>query len=170
MSRQGVKESTYWENAGENAVAEFVNEIAKRDRSHDSLITSEKLKEEKKEELALAVSTEVPQDVNAEKEKLKPEVEESVIFKIQIGSFLNGRVTPAFKTMYNKISKLRKIDEYVDSKKYKIFTIGIFSSYTDATILKNQLILEGVKGAFVVAYKNGKKIPVTDIVEKKPGK
>lgn len=96
--------------------------------------------------------------------------EENVVFKVQIGSFANGRVTPVFKSLYNKLSKLRKIDEYTDSRKYKIFTVGNFVNYNDANTLKNQLKLEGVKGAFVVAYKNGEKIPITQVVKPKPVK
>jgi tetratricopeptide (TPR) repeat protein len=170
-----VKESTFWENAGGNAVAEFVNENAKRERAHDSLITADKLNAEKKEEAAQAAAitaeaATVPQEVQVKKEQPVPAVAQNVIFKIQIGSFQNGKVTPAFKTLYNKISKFRKIDDYVDTKKYKIFTIGNFVNYTDATTLKNQLILEGMKGAFVVAYKDGKKIPVTDVIKKQPVK
>jgi hypothetical protein len=72
--------------------------------------------------------------------------------------------------LHKKLSKLRKIDEYTDLKKFKIFTIGNFANYNDANTLKNQLKLEGVKGPFVVAYKNGEKIPVTQVVKIKPGK
>jgi tetratricopeptide (TPR) repeat protein len=168
-----VKESTYWDNAGGNAVAEFVNEIANRERAHDSLINIEKVKQEKKEEAvaaagaALTVKT-VPPEVRNELEKPKPAVNENIIYKVQIGSFLNGKITPAFKTLYSKLSKLHKIDTYFDPKKYKIYTIGNFVNYDDVTTLKNQLKMEGVKGGLVVAYKNGVKIPVTDVVKKQP--
>jgi hypothetical protein len=172
-----VKESTYWENAGGNAVAEFVNENTKREREHDSLITADKLTAEKKEEAAAAAAlaaaaaaNTIPAEQKVEKEKPAQAAATNVIFKVQIGSFQNGKVTPQFKTLYNKLSKFRKIDDYTDAKKYKIFTIGNFASYNDATTLKNQLILEGVKGAFVIAYKDGKKIPVTDVIKKQPGK
>jgi tetratricopeptide (TPR) repeat protein len=165
-----VKESAYWEKAGETAVSAFMNENEKREKAHDSLINVEKQKSNiseeklvvKKPDTAVVIEKTEP----VVKEKTAPK--ENIIFKVQIGSFLNGKLTPAFKTMYAKLSKLRKIDEYVDPKKFKIFTIGNFVSYTDATTLKNQLILEGVKGAFVVAYKNGEKVPVTDIVKIKP--
>jgi tetratricopeptide (TPR) repeat protein len=167
-----AKESAYWDIANGNIVTEFIKENASRERAHDSLVNASKINENKKEEAkaaALAAAT-VPPEVRKELEKPKPAVNENMIFKVQIGSFLNGRVTPAFKTLYNKLSKLHKIDEYVDAKKYKIFTVGSFMNYEDATTLKNQLKIEGVKGAFVVAYKNGVKIPVTDVEKNQPGK
>jgi tetratricopeptide (TPR) repeat protein len=175
-----VKESTYWDNAGGNAVAEFVSENASRERAHDSLINADIINAKKKDEEAAKeaaaataaekIAAPIPSEMPVEKKNPKPAIATNVIFKVQLGSFLNGRITPAFKTLYNKLSKLHKIDDYVDAKKYKIYTVGSFVSYDDATILKNQLVLEGVKGAFVVAFRDGKKIPVTDVVKKKPVK
>lgn len=168
-----VKESNYWDNAGGNAVSEFLRENATRERTHDSLINVQKVKDEEKEENETAVAltaTTLSTVIQNEMEKPKTTTNEDVIFKVQIGSFLNGRVTKAFNTLYKKLSKLHKIDDYVDPKKHKIYTIGNLSNYDDATTLKNQLKLEGVKGAFVVAYKNGVKIPVTDVVKKQPEK
>lgn len=168
-----VKESAYWDTAGENAVADFVRENSARERAHDSTFNAGIINKEKKEKQAEAkvIATEkIPPAVKKEEVKPKTVVNENVIFKVQIGSFLNGRITPAFKTLYNKLSKLHKIDAVVDAKKFKIFTIGQFPKYDNATTLKNQLIIEGVKGAFVVAYRNGVKIPVTDVIKKQPGK
>ena len=173
-----VKESAYWEQAGENSLMEFSNENTKREKAHDSMLILEKRQEQKKiaeaeaASLAAAAATEKEKIAakTAEAEKEKPPLKDIVIFKVQIGSFPNGKITPAFKTMYTKLSKFRKIDDYVDAKKYKIFTIGNFVNYDDATTLKKQLALEGVKGAFVIAFKNGEKIPVTNVVKAKPVK
>ncbi len=165
-----VKESSYWENAGGNAVADYVRENMNREKSHDSLMNAGKISQQKKEEKAAAAieAAKAPPKIKTVVEKPKTPANENVVFKVQIGSFPNGRVTPAFKTLYNKLSKLRKIDEFTDPKKYKVFTVGEFTSYDDATTLKNQLKIEGAKGAFVVAYRNGVKIPVTDVIKKQP--
>jgi tetratricopeptide (TPR) repeat protein len=170
-----VKESAYWDKAGENAISDFMNENATHEKAHDSLLTVEKQQAEKKmEEKAAAAANEkaaaVASEMQAEKAKEQAAVNENVLFKVQIGSFLHGKITPSFKALYNKLSKLHKIDEYMDAKKFKIFTIGNTTNYTVASTLKDQLKLEGVKGAFVVAYKNGEKIPVTDVIKIKPGK
>jgi hypothetical protein len=61
-------------------------------------------------------------------------------------------MTPVFKQSYAKISKLRKIDKYTDEKGFVAFTVGTFTSFTDATRMKEQLIREGMKGALVVGF------------------
>ena len=72
--------------------------------------------------------------------------------------------------MLAKLSKFRKIEKYTDSKKNEIYTVGNFTDYKDASLLKNQLILEGAKGAFLASYKNGERIPISRAVKKQPGK
>ena len=68
------------------------------------------------------------------------------------------------------MSKFRKIDKYTDAKKNVIYTVGNFTNYDDASLLKNQLIMEGAKGAFLAAFKNGVRVPVNSVVKKMPGK
>ena len=68
------------------------------------------------------------------------------------------------------LSKFRKIDKYTDAKKYEIYTIGNFTDYKAATLLKNQLIMEGVKGAFLAAFKNGERVPISTIIKETPSK
>ena len=112
--------------------------------------------EEKEAAAAAEKAAIVAQDTQVAKEEEKPVVKDNVVFKVQIGSFQNGKITPAFKTLYSKLSKLHKIDDFMDAKKFKIFTIGNTTNYEVASKLKDQIKLEGVKGAFVVAYNNGR--------------
>ena len=63
------------------------------------------------------------------------------------------------------MSKLRKIDKFTDPKKFVVYTVGSFKHYADATKMKDQLLLEGMKGSFVVAYQNGLKIPVVQALK-----
>lgn len=172
-----VKEANFWEKTDARLLSEFINANSKREKEHDSTLMAKSKKEEKdlrqsevqfREENSVQQVQSQIEEKEVEEEAKVPE--ENVIFKVQVGSFANGRVTPAFKSLYNKLSKLRKIDEYTDPKKYKIFTVGNFGNYNDANTLKNQLKMEGVKGAFVVAYKNGEKIPVTQVVKPKQEK
>jgi tetratricopeptide (TPR) repeat protein len=166
-----VKESSYWENAGPEAMAKFIDLITEKEKNRSEQLQNATMKVE-------IVPVEVPDTIivrnNPEPEE-QPTTENiqspgqtNVIFKVQIGSYPNGKLTPAFKSRYAKLSKFRKIDKYTDSKKNVIYTIGNFTDYRDATLLKNQLILEGVKGAFLAAFKNGERIPVTSVVKEKP--
>lgn len=95
---------------------------------------------------------------------------ENLIFKVQIGSFKNGIITPSFKKLFAKISKQMKIEKYTTPKKYEIYTVGNFSLYAEATKLRDQMILEGIKDAFVAAFHNGERIKVNDAIKLASGK
>ena len=174
-----VKESGYWEKAGADAMAGFIVEITERENARNERI----LNETKKVEIPPVVVPVTPPDtipvLNMESESQKipdiqpveqPLARDVIVFKVQIGSFYNGKITPAFKAKYAKLSKFRKIDKYTDAKNNEIYTIGNFTVYKDATLLKNQLIMEGVKGAFLAAFKNGERVPVSSVVKELPAK
>ena len=175
-----VKESGYWEKTGTEAMTNFITEITERERIRGEQMLAEKKKTEiTPSEVAITPpslsadlkSTEILTD-SLDKEQTPGIVtspqKEVIIFKVQIGSFLSGKLTPAFKARYAKLSKFRKIDKYTDEKKYEIYTIGNFSDYKDATLLKNQLIMEGTKGAFLAAFKNGERVPMKSVVKDVP--
>ena len=175
-----IKESAYWEKAGADKMADFITEITERER-----VRGERLLNEKKKAEIIPVEAPVKPtgQINGvladEPDSLKqqsilplnlPEHKDIIVFKVQIGSFKNGKLTPAFKTRYAMLSKFRKIDKYTDEKHNEIYTIGNFNVYKDATTLKNQLIMEGVNGAFLAAFKNGERVPVSSVVKDVPSK
>ena len=172
-----VKESGYWEKAGADSMANFIKEIADRENNRNERILNEK---KKVDAVPIPVVVEMPADKlkneDAEPDKLPVEpdvqtaVKDNIVFKVQIGSFLNGRLTPGFKAVYTRLSKFRKIDKYTDAKKFVVYTVGNFTDYKDATLLKNQLILEGAKGAFLAAYKNGERISIAKVMKSSPSK
>jgi hypothetical protein len=51
-----------------------------------------------------------------------------------------------------------------------IYTVGNFTKYADATKMKNQLVLEGMKDAYIAAYLNGARIPVAQALKLAGGK
>jgi tetratricopeptide (TPR) repeat protein len=167
-----VKESNFWEKSDVNALNEFLAANSKREKEHDSILVAKNTHAEKElQATAESLNKENKTSVETPEEKEeKPATVNEMVYKVQIGTYAHGKVSSSFKTLYNKLSKLRKIDEYTDEKGNKIFTIGNFDNYSDANTLKNQLRLEGVKGPFVVAFKNGVKIPVTDAVKVKSSK
>jgi tetratricopeptide (TPR) repeat protein len=168
-----VKESGYWEKAGADTMGAFIQELAQREKIRGERLLSEKKKTEvAMEETIVAAS--VTEAVKSENLPAITEVplliKDNIIFKVQIGSFPKGKLTTAFKAKYAKLSKLRKIDKYTDSKKNEVYTIGSFTDYKDAALLKNQLIIEGSKGAYVAAFKNNERIPVASVVKDLPSK
>ncbi len=168
-----VKESAYWEKVGPEALQNFINLMTEKEK-----MRNEKMLAEAK--MAAIIPAEVPVVENIittpdpevqeiKHDNLVPD-QDNIVFKVQIGSFLNGKLTPSFKSMYAKLSKFRKIDKYTDAKKYEIYTIGELTDYKDASLLKNQLVMEGAKGAFLVAFKNGKRVPIASVVKEQVSK
>jgi len=58
------------------------------------------------------------------------------------------------KKIYARISKLYKVDKYTDSRNYEIYTVGEFTGYPEVTRMKNEMIQQGIKDAFIAAFHN----------------
>jgi tetratricopeptide (TPR) repeat protein len=168
-----VKEAGYWEKTGADSMSTFITEIAQREKARADKILSQKPKIEIPETeapVSMQRSDSLEQGKEPMIEEKSKEPKANIVFKVQIGSFANGKITPAFKTRLAKMSKFRTIDKYTDAKKNVVYTVGNFTNYDDASLLKNQLIMEGAKGAFLAAFKNGVRVPVNSVVKKVPGK
>jgi hypothetical protein len=81
---------------------------------------------------------------------------QEIIFKIQIISSNTRLATnsPRFKGLKN-------VWEYKDSDLYK-YTVGNQIDLKSASALQSEFRRKGFSGAFVVAFKNGKRIPVRE--------
>ena len=174
LEQSRAKESAFWDKEGKKAAIMYNASIQEKEgKLNESKKIAEKPKvatpvpEIKKDSVLTSV---VKSGIPVAEAAPKGNPVENLIFKVQVGSFKNGVMSPAFKKSYAKMSKLRKINQYTDPKKYVIFTVGNFTRYSDASKMKDQLILEGMKGAFVVAYHNGVKIPVTEAIKLAGGK
>lgn len=99
-----------------------------------------------------------PEVTAAEDETALPEEkDEGIVYKIQLGSFI--REIPAKKkAMFDKISKIRIIDTFVNEEGATVYTTGNLANFEDAITLQNQVRQEGIKDAFVIAMKNGKRV------------
>ncbi len=82
---------------------------------------------------------------------------DQLVYKIQIGAYSRG--VPAYRQrLYNKLSLLRKIENYTDEKGVVIYTTGNLGNLEDAEIMLSQVKQEGIDDARVVPYFNGKRI------------
>ena len=169
LEQSRVKESAFWDKEGKKEAMLYNNSILARENK----ITAVKNPEPKSHEipqLPVVKTDSVPATdqqarVVPEKVPAKSAPAENILFKVQVGAFKNGVISQLFKKAYTKVSKLRKIDKFTDPKKFAVYTVGNFKHYADATKMKDQLLLEGMKGAFVIAYQNGLKIPVTQALK-----
>jgi hypothetical protein len=81
-----------------------------------------------------------------------------VIFKVQIGSFKTRDLTKYFDNNPNFSGE-------VDADGSKKYTLGLFTDYWEADKFKKALREMGVKGAWVVPYKDGQRVNLKDVLE-----
>ncbi len=85
--------------------------------------------------------------------------EDEIVYKIQIGTF-SKKIPAQKKALFDKISKIRVIENYVNDEGVTVYTTGNVTDLIVAEELQNQLKLEGIKDAFIIAFQNGKRIPL----------
>lgn len=81
-----------------------------------------------------------------------------VVYKVQIGAFKSFDITKYFDNHKN-------FSGDVDADGTMKYTLGVFKDYWEADKLKKYLRDMGVAGAWVVAYKDGKRINIKDALE-----
>ena len=80
---------------------------------------------------------------------------EEVVFRVQLGAFKNQPTEDNFKSIPNLF--------VVESGGFYRYMSGAFNNFNQAARHKVEMIVEGYKGAFVVAYKNGKRVPLKSV-------
>ncbi len=84
-------------------------------------------------------------------------VAKGVAFKVQIGAFRNKNLAKYFENNGS-------FDGEVDNKTER-YTLGTFTDYWEADKFKKYLREMGVKDAWIVAYKDGQRVPLKDVLE-----
>jgi tetratricopeptide (TPR) repeat protein len=99
-------------------------------------------------------------DLNEEEAEETPD-QDGLSYKVQLGSFT--RAVPArTQTLFDKIGRIRPIETFVNEEGATVYTTGNMKTYADGLALQNQVRVEGVKDAFVIAIKDGKRIPLPE--------
>lgn len=115
---------------------------------------TETKQEEKKQEPAESLSTDVPAPT------VKPNTSDKTNFAIQIGAFTNPNVSASF------LKQRFKIADNIRSEMqggYSKFVVGSHAEYRDARYHKEAIKdINGIKSAFVVAYAGGRRITVQE--------
>ena len=86
-----------------------------------------------------------------------------IVFKVQVGAYKEKVPIEDANKLLN-ISN-RKIKTFTDENGLMIYTVGEFLEYESANAMKTQVISEGITGAFIIAFKDGKKISASDALE-----
>jgi hypothetical protein len=80
-----------------------------------------------------------------------------LVYKIQIGANIKG-ISTQRKLQFQRLEKIRIIETLPLEQGVTIYTTGNLKNYEDALKLQAQIRLEGIKDAFVIAIRNGKKV------------
>lgn len=83
--------------------------------------------------------------------------EKGVLFKVQIGAFKQKDLSK-----FSKNNPAFQMDEKDGIMKY---TVGTFKDYWEADTFKKYLREVGVKDAWIVAFKDGKRVPIKQVLE-----
>ena len=83
---------------------------------------------------------------------------DGVVFKVQIGAFRNKDLTKYFENNKN-------FSGDVDADGTKKYTLGYFGDYWEGDRFKKYLREMGVKDAWIVPYKAGKRLNIKDVLE-----
>ncbi len=97
---------------------------------------------------------------NNKVENNPPSTEIGVIFKVQIGAF-KDEVPLDIANKFLKVAS-KGIKNHKDENGLTIYTVGSYKTYEEASKMKNELLEAELTDAFIVAYKDGKKIPVEE--------
>lgn len=82
-----------------------------------------------------------------------------VVFKVQVGAFR--------KIDLNKYANSAKDFSEEEMKELRKYVIGNFRNYDDANVLKRYLREMGVEDAWIVPYRDGKRVPLKDVLDLK---
>ncbi|MBI4947669.1 MAG: PD40 domain-containing protein [Bacteroidetes bacterium] len=86
-----------------------------------------------------------------------------IVFKVQIGAF-KEQVPIAVANKFISIVK-RGIKTFKGENGLMVYTVGEFLEYESANNLKKELINEGLSGAFVIAFQDGKKMSAAEALD-----
>jgi hypothetical protein len=152
-------EDQYWKEASPDEIAKFQEKINFINDSIGQIAVNQTNKTGN-------IHHEIPDTItffrpSPNKTEIKAAVPSEIIYKIQVGAY-KGKVPEAANRLIKKLSKIRKVEKYIDDKGVTIYTTGTLRLYQEAETMLNQVKQEGVKNALIAAYQNGKKITIEE--------
>lgn len=81
-----------------------------------------------------------------------------IVFKVQIGAFKQ-------KDLSKYLDAGDNFSGETDENGLRRYSLGVFREYWDADTFKKYLREMGVKGAFIVSYRDGQRVNIKDVLE-----
>ncbi len=86
------------------------------------------------------------------------DVSKGIVFKVQIGAFKN-------KDLAKYLEAGDNFSGETDDQGLKQYTLGVFRDYWEADTFKKYLREMGVKDAWIVSFRDGKRVPIKEVLE-----
>ncbi len=154
FSQARAIESSWWNSSNLEAVASLQAENLAFQQANDSIIQQ-----------ALQQAYPTIEDETYENQEMHAEdasgEEEDIVYKVQLGSF-SGRVPVRTQTVFDQMARVRPIETFLNENNSTVYTTGNLRNFDDALSLQNQIRIEGIKDAFVIAIKDGKRISLPE--------
>ncbi len=139
------KEYAYWMNASTKQISDFIKQ---NKAAEEAIISNSNI------DKIIINTTNTTQKANQAKDNQTKS--ESLVYKIQVGKY---KTTPqSVKNKFNKLSLIRKIDQYTNQDGYTIYTIGELYDFNDAKKMQEQLSQEGFEKTAIIAFQGGREI------------
>jgi hypothetical protein len=149
-------ETGYWQNTTSHEIESFISELKAAKLEFKNSTTSQA------SDVSVSPGLLIPAvtvDENLTKQPAPKPKSTGLTYKIQIGAYSRG-IPNNMKSVFNKITMIRKVETYTDEKGVVVYTTGNLTSYDDALVMQKQVQQEGIKDAIIAAYLNGKRIPL----------
>jgi hypothetical protein len=88
---------------------------------------------------------------------------ESIVFKVQVGAY-KEQVPVDMVNRFIAVARNKPLSQTAEGGT-TYYMVGSFTSYSEAVQMKDSIISEGLKDAFVVAFSDNKKIPVSEALK-----
>jgi len=150
-------ENNYWEQQPESAKSGFIQQLNQQAKA---ILPPEDIGNEIID-TSLILPAATPPTLLKKNTAIESDNADELVYKIQIGAYSRG--LPSYvKKLYDKLSYIRKIENYTDDRGVVVYTTGRLTNYDDAVKMQNQVRREGIEDAFVVPYFNGKRITLEE--------
>ncbi|WP_297099958.1 hypothetical protein [uncultured Draconibacterium sp.] len=152
------EENTFWQDASYEEIEAFHKQADEYLAAYNSQSTPAK------PDSIILVAPSIAPVTRTTTSETDETTEDELIYKIQLGAYSRG--LPAYvKRLFDKLSYIRKIENYTDENGIVVYTTGNLTNYDDAVKMQEQVRREGVEDAYVVPYFNGKRITLSEAKE-----
>jgi hypothetical protein len=153
-SKAKTTESEYWESTTPAEYEKFIQELNQISEQEKNTYNADK---ETNTDSTTLIDPNILLGENAIVLSTEKSENNDLIYKIQIGAYSRG-LPNYIKRQFDKLSLIRKIDNYTDENGIVVYTTGNLTNYEDAVKMQNRVRQEGIEDAYVVPYFKRKRI------------